>query len=133
MDSEKQHIEALDKTARYSGEQFDKNIVFIASGALGVSFAFIKDIIPNFKDAEEKWTLISSWYIFAIVIFISLICHYLSTRAHNWALDNQNLDTTTFNNKIKYWNTPIHIMNLTMILGILIGALFLIYFIQKNI
>jgi hypothetical protein len=32
----------LYKTLNYSNEQFDKHILFIASGALGISFAFIE-------------------------------------------------------------------------------------------
>jgi len=130
---EELHLDALDKTARYSGEQFDKNILFIASGAFAVSFAFVKDIIPDFNNAIDKWSLITSWYIFAIVIFLSLICHLISSKAHDWALNNQDMEPIKFNNKIKRKNLPINIINLSMILGILVGALFLIYFIQKNI
>lgn len=123
----------LDNVSKYSNEQFDKNTLFIASGALGVSFAFIKDIIPNFETATHKATLLASWYIFAGVIFISLISHFIVTRACDWAFKNQHLESDLYNCKIKVWNIPIRILNITSIVSILFGSLLLIYFIHQNI
>lgn len=123
----------LDDVSKYSNEQFDKNTLLIASGALGVSFAFIKDIIPNFETATHKATLLASWYIFAAVIFISLISHFIVTRACDWAFKNKNLETNLYNCKIKVWNIPIRILNITSIISILIGSILLIYFIHQNI
>lgn len=118
---------------RYSTEQFDKNILYIASGALGISFAFIKDIIPNLSSAEGKESLTDSWYIFASVIFISLITHYISMLACRWALKHNNKEASVFNRKIEYWNWPIRILNGAMIIAILVGAIKLINFINCNI
>jgi hypothetical protein len=131
--SDNNNIEAVNQTLKYSTEQFDKNILFIASGALGISFAFIKDIIPNLKEATCKSYLIASWYIFASVIFISLVTHFISMMANRWAIRNSYLDDDSFNTKIEYWNIPIRILNATTILAILAGALSLIYFINHNI
>jgi hypothetical protein len=131
--SKKEHIKAIDQTIQYSKDQFDSSILFISSGALGISFAFIKDVIPNLKEAVSKDYLISSWIIFSSVIFISLIGHYISILANNWAYTNASLSTEKFNKKIKKWNIPIRILNITTIIAILIGTLTLIYFINKNI
>jgi hypothetical protein len=133
MTQDDKYNDALDQTARYSSEQFDKNILFIASGSLGISFAFIKDIIPDFNHATHKGTLIASWYIFAIVIFLSLLTHFISMQASTWAFKNQNLDDKLYNTKLRCWNIPIRALNISMIAGIFIGALFLIYFIQQNL
>ncbi|NOQ75417.1 MAG: hypothetical protein GQ574_25630 [Crocinitomix sp.] len=133
MAADNKFNDALDKTARYSTEQFDKNILFIASGSLGISFAFIKDIVPDFSQATHKGTLIASWYIFAIVIFISLATHFISMQASTWAFKNEKLDDNLFNAKLRCWNIPIRILNISMIMGIFIGALFLIYFIHQNL
>lgn len=123
----------LDEVTKYSNEQFDKNTLFIASGALGVSFAFIKDIIPNFEGATHKGALLGSWYIFAGVIFISLISHFILTRACDWAFKNENLESDLYNCKIRFWNIPIRILNITSIISILVGSMLLIYFIHQNI
>lgn len=131
--SEDQNIKAVEDVWKYSTEQFDKNILFIASGALGISFAFIKDIIPDLKKAICKEYLTSSWYIFAGVIFISLVGHFISMLGGNWAIKNHFLDDQTFNRKLNWWNIPIRILNATTIIAIFIGALTLIYFINQNI
>jgi hypothetical protein len=120
-------------TLKYSTEQFDKNITMIASGALAVSFAFIKDIIPNISEATDKQYLIGSWYIFSSVIFLSLITHFISMLANTWAVKNSNLKDNEFNNGIMKWNWPIRILNLSMIVAILIGAFKLVNFINQNI
>lgn len=131
--SEEQHTDQLNKTLHYSVEQFGKTILYIASGSLGISFAFIKDIIPNLKEAKEISSLIFSWYIFGIVIFISLVCHFISVLANTWAIKHSDLKPKIFNQKINGWNIPIRILNLLMIVGILIGAFFLFNFIEINL
>ena len=82
---------------KYSVEQFDKSILFIASGALGGSFAFIKDVIPDLSKAFGKWLLISSWYIFGIVIFISLVNHFISALACSRSIKHAELPYKKFN------------------------------------
>ncbi len=126
------YTENVLSTLKYSIEQFDKNILFIASGALGGSFAFIKDIIPDLKKARDNHYLIESWYAFALVIFISLSTHYISYKGSQWAFKNQHLDDKTFNKKLKYFNWPLVFLNWMTIILTLLGAIFLIIFIQHN-
>ncbi len=118
---------------KYSVEQFDKSILFIASGALGGSFAFIKDVIPDLSKAFGKWLLISSWYIFGIVIFISLVNHFISALACSRSIKHAELPYKKFNRKIKKWNNWIRALNVVMIVLILLGTIFLINFINQNI
>jgi len=127
------HDQSVSDIRKYSIEQFDKNIVFIASGALAVSFAFIKDIIPNLKEAICKEYLIYSWHIFAGVIFISLMGHFISMQGSNWAIANANLDDEQYNKGVKRWSIPIRALNIIMIVAIFIGAILLISFIHKNL
>ncbi len=126
-------IKPVNDALKYSTEQFDKNILFIASGALGVSFAFIKDIVPDLGKAHCKNYLIISWVIFAGVIFVSLLTHFIAMLANRWAIKNNKLDDDIFNNKIENWNIPIRILNFLTIIAILVGAIYLIYFINHNI
>ncbi|GAA5040200.1 hypothetical protein GCM10011506_40410 [Marivirga lumbricoides] len=127
------HNKTVAETLRYSTEQFDKTITFIASGALVVSFAFIKDIIPDLKAAVNKAYLINAWYTYAGVIFLSLVTHFISMLANTWAAKNQNLSDEAFNKGIKYWNFPIRFLNITMIVALLVGSIFLIKFINLNL
>lgn len=127
------HIEDTLRLKLYSTEQFDKSIIFIASGALGISFAFITDIIPDLKNACYKGFLISSWGIFSLVIFMNLIAHFVSMLAHQWAVKKNHLDDKTYNKKIKRWNVPIRNLNFLCILGIFVGSIFLLIFICNNL
>lgn len=118
---------------KYSVEQFDKNILFIASGALAGSFAFIKDIVGDLSHTMGKFWLILSWYFFAVVIFISLINHFISVLAHTKSIKYTKYSNKKFNRKIKKWNFVIRGLNVSMIVLLLVGTLLLINFVNKNI
>ena len=122
-----------DNFLKYSTEQFDKSIMYIASGAFIISFGFIKDVLPNLATACHKNWLVTAWYIFASVIFISLIGHFVSSLGQRWSVKNKNLEYLEYIKKEKYWNYPIRGMNILMIAGILVGAIFLISFIKLNL
>lgn len=126
-------MEENSKTRLYSIKQFDKSITFIASGAFGLSFAFIKDIIPKLHEASYKISLIIAWICFSLAICINLIAHYISMIAHQWALENDYLNDKSYNNRIKKWNKCIRCLNFSGILGIILGCIFLIFFIAKNL
>lgn len=125
------YMEELYKALHYSNEQFDKNVLFIASGALGISFAFIESVVPNLECSEYKSYLINSWFMFAFVIFLSLISHFISGLSLRWSVSN--FTKKKFEKGMKKWNFVIRGLNLLMILGLLIGTLLLINFIRKNI
>ncbi len=131
MKQEEKYTDQQYQALKYSYEQFDKNILFIASGALGISFAFIEKIIPDLTKAISSSTLINSWYFFAGVIFISLVAHFTSVQANRWAIANvecKNYDKITF-----LLNWIIRLINITMIIGLCWGILLLIKFVKLNI
>ncbi|MBA7589602.1 hypothetical protein ES708_31689 [subsurface metagenome] len=131
MEKEDNYTDQQYQALKYSYEQFDKNVLFIASGALGISFAFVEKIIPDLEKACKTNLLINSWYFFAGVIFISLIAHFISVLANRWAIANEgckNYDKIT-----RSLNWSIRLINLAMIVGLLWGLLLLINFVKLNI
>ena len=128
---DQQYIQELYNTLSYSNQQFDKNVLFIASGALGVSFAFIDKLVPNLDNAIGKNYLINAWYCFAGVIFISLISHFISSLSIRWSITNYGKDN--MDRGVKKWNWAIRGLNIFMMIGLLIGTLLLIRFINQNI
>lgn len=127
------HIEAKFRTLEYGNVQFDKNVLFIASGALGISFGFIEKVVPNLATAINKNFLINSWYCFAGVIFISLLAHFISTFAIRWSIENDNIEEEKYKRISGRWNWCIRVLNIFMILGLLFGIILLIIFVQQNI
>jgi hypothetical protein len=137
-DLDKKHIEEKYAALRYSSEHFDKNVLYIASGALGISFAFIEKIV-DLKTAVCKGYLFSAWYLFAGVIFISMVSHFVSIRVITWSITNhvyQNepekmlKDYTKKQQKQSKW---IKGLNGFMMIGLFFGILLFILFIHYNI
>ena len=118
---------------KYSSEQFDKNVLYIASGAFAVSFAFIKDIVPNLSSAECIKILMLSWYAFALAIFSSLVSHYLSVQTYKRSLSVSHLSRQKQIKKMKPWKVAMIVINISMIALILLGSVLLIYFVQRNL
>lgn len=60
-----------------SQEDFDKTILTLSGGALGISFAFLKDIVgPN--PITSSWLLLGAWFAWAFSTFSVLMSYYLS-------------------------------------------------------
>jgi hypothetical protein len=61
-------------------ENFDKYMLTFSSGALGLSLAFIKDVVPIGR-AICIPMLISSWVAFLLCILVTLVSFRISIRA----------------------------------------------------
>jgi hypothetical protein len=68
---------ALEEKAQ---EVFDKTVVTLSGGALGISFAFIKDFLGTGPVMAKPW-LIRAWAAWVVSLSASLTSHYLSTFA----------------------------------------------------
>lgn len=112
-----------------SSVQFDKNILFIASGALGISMTFITDLV-QLNVANEKWLLTVSWIILTLVILSSLSSHYFSMKAINHRM--KNLKSNEDKKSSKY-NSLVSNLNVLMIISLTLGILALVLFITLNI
>jgi uncharacterized BrkB/YihY/UPF0761 family membrane protein len=130
--SDNGYIQEQYNVLRYSNEQFDKNVLFIASGALGISFAFIEKIIPDLTHAVNKHLLIGSWCCFAVVISITLVVHFISILANRWAITHDDSEKN-YSRIACFWNLTIRCINVFMILGLLSGIILLIQFVNLNI
>lgn len=133
------HSAEFYKQLNYSTTEFDKSIIFIASGALGISMAFI-DKVVKLDEAHCKCLLILSWDFFGVTIFLSLVTHFVSVMANRWAIQNcpsEDNENDTLEQKYitgeKKWNWSIRGLNLLMIVGLLLGLFFFLRFIHFNI
>ena len=112
-----------------SAKQFDKHILFIASGALGISFSFIKDIV-DLKYSIYNFILIVSWIDLAVVILLSLISHYISKQALNEKLKLFYHKEQTKADKL---NSNVKCLNISMIIMLVFGIILLVTFVGINI
>lgn len=70
------------KRSLSNSESYDKAILSLSSALLGVSLAFIKDVVP-LHEARHPWLLIFSWYAFGFAIISTLISFRVSQLAIN--------------------------------------------------
>jgi hypothetical protein len=69
-----------------STDQFDRSLLTLSSGALALSLAFIKDLVP-LKSAVGIWWLYSSWISFVLCMIVTLFSFPLSVKALKINLD----------------------------------------------
>ena len=63
-----------------SQDNYDKTIVSLSGGALGISLIFIKDIIGT-SSPVLTWTVIAAWSFWAASLMSVVISHFLSRMA----------------------------------------------------
>ena len=69
-----------------STDSFDQSVLTMSSGVLGLSLAFVKDIVPLNK-AVWLHVLYTSWVSFVLCVAITLISFRVSVAAQNKNLD----------------------------------------------
>ena len=75
-----QHRDKVWDDIKSGTESFDKNMLTFSSGALALSLAFIKDVVPLSK-AIWIASLIGSWVAFVLCILITLLSFRFSIKA----------------------------------------------------
>ena len=128
-EDENTYLEQLNKAYIESSSQFDKQVLFIASGALAISLAFIKDIV-KLEVATNKPLLLLAWISFGAVILICILSHYTSLKAINFKIENihQKADNTS-----KRFDFFTKLFNVLMIVLLAAGLILLNVFIGINI
>ena len=76
------HREQAWQDRQASSDEFDKNLLTFSSGALGLSLAFIKDIVP-LDHATHLSYLHISWVCFVCCIIATIFSYPLSIAALN--------------------------------------------------
>lgn len=129
IEDDKPYYEQLSKAYFESSVQFDKQILFIASGALGISFTFINDIV-DLNCANWKALLFISWILFLLVILFSLLSHYFSKQAINFKMKNIDKENDKESDK---QNSRVVVLNKLMIAFNILGLLGLLSFVFINL
>ena len=132
MSDKDEYLSTLYKAYDYCVIQYEKNILYLSSGALGVSMAFIEKIVP-LQTAISTCYLITSWYLLATTMLISLLSTFLSFRAIAKHIKNYSPDNKDNEERRQRLNRILRFLNLVMMFGLFAGIIFLITFIQKNV
>ena len=133
MDEQLQHYRDILVEARSNAQKsFDKHLLSLSGGALGISIAFVKDIIGN-KQAVLTQFALGAWILWTLSVTLVLVSFFTSRKAFDKAI--RQLD----DDKI-YAEHPGGLLDrLTSLLNYAAGASFLvatasfIYFLSQNL
>lgn len=120
--------ELLQELSIKAQEQYDKTLITLSTGALGLSFVFIKDVV-DIKSASDLNFLIGSWTCFTMSILFILLSFLTSKQALEraiWAEDNDAI----FDNKL---DRVTAILNWLSAAFFVIGLVFLVVFVKLNL
>ena len=114
------------------GEGFDKTLIALSGGALGLSIAFIKDIVGA-NEMKHEGHLIASWSFWALSLGSILFAFYFGQLAYRKAItqvDNNTIDTEVTGGIF----TPIvNWLNAIGAVSFLLGVISIIVFSIKNL
>lgn len=79
-DSLKEHRKHLVSAEQKAQEDYDKTLVSLSGGALGISFIFLKDIV-GLVNVNQKYLLFISWLCWGISIMLVLFSFFTSILA----------------------------------------------------
>jgi hypothetical protein len=114
-------------------EDFDKALLALSGGALGISMTFIKDIVTR---PECKWILVISWTCFGLAITILLLGFRVCRKAYIQeieSLDARQEKSKKTNNKKNAWIEATEVANNFALIFFIIGLILLAAFIFINI
>ena len=113
-------------------EQFDKTILTIASGALAISLAFIKNVIVN-GSMQKGWLLVISWACLTACLIFILISFYFGLLAYRKA--QEQVDNQTIKNETPggYYSNILKTCNMLGIILLCVGLITLLTFAYYNL
>ncbi len=76
----RQHRVFLLEAEQKAQEDYDKTLITLSGGALGISFAFVKDIVGN-QSLNSPLLLMGAWLMWTISLTATLFSFYFSRRA----------------------------------------------------
>ena len=115
-----------------SQETFEKQLSYIAAGALSLSIGFIQEIVKPIKTSHNKWMLILGWGALIFTLLINLISHFIAGwHAKQGAKEAANFEKYDENkiNRRGRWITGMNIATVATLTG---GILLIVWYIVIN-
>lgn len=112
-------------------EDFDKSVLSLSGGALGVSFAFLKDVIGPGPVRGSVW-LVAAWTVWALSIVAVLSSFFFSQLALRTAITQVD-DATIHTQHPGRWYTRATMgLNIAAGLLFLAGVIAMVVFVREN-
>ncbi len=119
---------------------FDKAILTLSSGALGLSLTFIRQIIPEGCEPEKTYFLVFAWVFLTVSIVSTVISFQTSSKACSKQIKIMEIDygiaekpTNHKNTRLSFYHRLTCWLNIFSVLCFIIGIIFLSVFSIHNL
>ncbi|MHA3774885.1 hypothetical protein ACXR0O_25475 [Verrucomicrobiota bacterium sgz303538] len=111
--------------------EYDKAVMALSGGALGISFTFLKDIIGT-KGLIHYSTLLGAWILWGLSISFILASFFTSTKALRKAVTDTDMHTVYMTLAKSPWATATKILNALGGICFFLGLVALVIFVAHN-
>lgn len=121
-------IELLHK----SQDNFEKQLSYISAGSLALSIGFIKDIVKDIANANDRYLLNVGWILLATTLLINCVSHIRAADLHNRTIrdiNELNYDSGTVRRRYK----EVSFVNWASVTTMMLGLVSIIVFVTKNL
>ncbi len=112
--------------------EYDKSVMTLSGGSLGVSFAFLKDIVGT-QDLSHGICLYAAWVLWGLSISFILASYFTSTKAIRRAVTDTDLQTIYMTLAKSHWATATKTLNALGGIGFFLGIICLVVFVAYNL
>lgn len=124
----KEYRELLQKMENEAQDQYDKTVLYLSTGALGISFTFLKDIISVENAVAIGW-LVTAWISWAISVSAILWSFFSSRIALRNAIKAIDEDKKPDSKADKFTT----ILNFLSGIFFILGLICIIVFVKTNL
>jgi hypothetical protein len=128
---EREYRSKLIQLEQHSQDSADKTVIALASGALGISFAFIKQFVGN-GVAKSSHLIAIAWVCWVLSLTLVLVGHYIAALAARAALTQ--FDARDDASRVGGgYDLALTVLNPAGIVAFVIGLIFAGVFVVKNL
>jgi hypothetical protein len=122
----------LTSTEQQSQSEFDKAVLALSGGGLGISFTFLKDFI-GMANAVHFCVLIAAWSCWALSSTSILFSFYTSILAQRRAIKQLDKGTIGMERPGGWWDFATNTLNLGGLLLFVSGLVLMVIFLSCNL
>jgi len=122
----------LDELERKSQESYDKAILTLSGGALGVTISFVKDVIGDHA-AKDTPLMLISWCCWGLSLLCVLFSHYFSQLALRKTIQQLDAGTLAHETPGGWMDRVTSTLNAGSGLFFLVGTFFFVFFAHSNL
>lgn len=115
-----------------SQSDFDKSLFSLSGGALGVSFAFVKNFLAGRPPASIQF-LVVAWFCWVLSLALVLFSHYFSVEAIRRAVAQVDEGTIVAERLGGWFGRTVRVLNALGGIGFIAGLIAMGVFVARNV